>query len=249
MRNKKTVLIIAIVLAIAIAVMFTILAFTVWKTKEKTTQDWLNDFKNSLVIQKNDSEQKMEKSIVITEDGTEVARYYQLVEIKNQNDSTVAHLSVSEEFPTLETREFDYHDEYYFIDGKMHMQRTTSDETSGTSFTSNWETFWEVASENIGSVDYNFSESLFTDLLLGHENGLHTLSASIAEDHKSLFFTDAENLDDMSLITVMMSMNSALQLQEFTIHYMYQDNQDVVLNIVSSEPTEIEIRDFVQSDH
>lgn len=47
MTHKKKILIISISigLAVAIAVTFITLAFTVWKPKVKTTQEWLNDFK------------------------------------------------------------------------------------------------------------------------------------------------------------------------------------------------------------
>ena len=101
MTHKKNLLIISISisLAVALAVTFITLAFTVWKPKVKTTQEWLNDFKACLVLSKDDSEQKTRKSITITEDGNTVALYEHLVEIKNQNDEKVAHLSVTEKTP------------------------------------------------------------------------------------------------------------------------------------------------------
>ncbi len=103
MTHKKKILIISISvgLAVAIAVMFITLAFTVWKPKVKTTQEWLNDFKDCLVLSKEDSEQKTHKSITITEGENTVALYEHLVEIKNQNDEKIAHLSVTEKFSTL----------------------------------------------------------------------------------------------------------------------------------------------------
>lgn len=101
MTHKKKLLIISISisLAVALAVTFITLAFTVWKPKVKTTQEWLNDFKACLVLSKDDSEQKTRKSITITEDGNTVAQYEHLVEIKNQNDEKVAHLSVTAKTP------------------------------------------------------------------------------------------------------------------------------------------------------
>lgn len=60
MTHKKKLLIISISisLAVVIAITFITLAFTVWKPKVKTTQEWLNDFKTCLVSSKDDSEQK-----------------------------------------------------------------------------------------------------------------------------------------------------------------------------------------------
>lgn len=60
MTHKKKLLIISISisLAVVIAITFITLAFTVWKPKVKTAQEWLNDFKTCLVLSKDDSEQK-----------------------------------------------------------------------------------------------------------------------------------------------------------------------------------------------
>ncbi len=185
MTHKKKLLIISISigLAVAIAVTFITLALTVWKQKPKTTQEWLNDFKACLVFQKNDNEQKTQKSITITEDGKEVAFYNHLVEIKTQNDEKVAHLSVKEEFPTLETTEFDTYDEYYFIGDTMYMQRVAAGETNGTSFGSTWEVFWEVVTENLGSINYDFAESNFSVLVLSHNEHTHSISAMISDSN------------------------------------------------------------------
>lgn len=243
-KKKFIIITISISLAVAIAVTFITLACTIWKPK--TTQEWLNDFKNCLVMNKDTSEQKTEKSIVITEDGKEVARYYQIVEIKNQNNGTVAHLSVTEEFPTLETQEFDTYDEYYFIDGRMYMQRTVMEETNGTSFASSWDVFWEVVSENLGSVNYNFSENVFSDLVISHNNGVHSFTATISDENKIIFFAGAENLGDMSNINISMSMDDSLTYCECKITYTYKNTQFVELKTVKSEPTEIEIKDFVR---
>lgn len=246
MTHKKKIIIISISigLAVAIAVTFIALSCTIWKPK--TAQEWLNDFKNWLVMNKDTSEQKTEKSIVITEEGTEVARYYQLVEIKNQNDGTVAHLSVVEEFPTLETQEFDIYDEYYFIDGRMYMQRNVMEETNGTSFASSWDVFWEVVSENLGSTNYNFSENVFTDLVILHNDGIHSFTATISDENKIIFFVGAENLGDMSNISISMSMDDSFTFCACKITYTYKNTQLVELKTVKSEPTEIEIKDFVR---
>ena len=114
MTQKKKILIISISvsLAVALAVIFITLAFTVWKPKIKTTQEWLNDFKTCLVVEKDNSEQKTQKSITILEDGNEVALYNHLVEIKKQNNEVVAHLFIVEQFTTLEINEFDTSSQY-----------------------------------------------------------------------------------------------------------------------------------------
>lgn len=245
MTRKKKILIISILssLAVVIAVVFITLACTIWKPK--STQEWLNDFKSCLVMQKNESEQKTERLISITEDGTEVAKYYQVVEIKNQNGEKVAHLSTKEEFPTLETTEFDTYDEYYFIGGTMYMQRIAAGETNGTSFGSTWEVFWEVVSENLGSVSYNFTESNFTNLELTHSGKTHKLSALISEQNKQNFFTGAEDLAEMSAISIAMTYEERGYC-EMQIKYKYRDKQFVTITIIKSEPTDIEIKDFVQ---
>ena len=245
MTRKKKILIISISssLAVAIAVVFIALACTIWKPK--STQEWLNDFKACLTMQKDDSEQKTERSISITEDGTEVARYYQIVEVRNQNEENVAHLSVIEKFPTLDTTDFDTYDEYYFIGGTMYMQRIAAGETNGTSFGSTLEIFWEVVSENLGSVNYNFTESNFTNLELTHEKNIHKLSALISEADKQSFFEGAENLLDMREISITMTYEDSGHC-EMQIKYKYHDKQSVTIEIVKSEPIDIEIKDFVQ---
>lgn len=246
-RKKKLLIIsISISLAVALAITFITLAFTVWKQPSKTTQEWLNDFKNCIVVEKDDSEQKTHKSITITEDGNTVALYEHLVEIKNQNDEKIAHLSVKEEFPTLETDEFDTYDEYYFIDGTMYMQRIAAGETNGTSFGSTWEVFWEVVNENLGSANYNFAETNFTDLLLTHNEHTHSLSATISDSNKYEFFAGAEGVADMSGINVAMTFNDETGYYDLKIGYTYKDKQSVEISISKTEPTDIEIKDFVQ---
>ena len=248
MTHKKKLLIItiSISLAVAIAVTFITLAFTVWKPKVKTTQEWLNDFKACLILQQDNSEQKTYKNITITEDGNAVALYEHLIEIKDQNEEKIAHLSVKEEFPTLETDEFDTYDEYYFIDGTMYMQRIAASETNGTSFGSTWAVFWEVVTENLGSTNYDFTESNFTDLILTHNEHTHSMTATISDSNKYKFLAGAEGLADMSGINVTMMFNDETGYYDLKIGYMYQDKQSVEISISRTEPTDIEIKDFVQ---
>ena len=63
MTQKKKILIISISvsLAVALAVIFITLAFTIWKPKIKTTQEWLNDFKTCLVVEKIIMSKKLRK--------------------------------------------------------------------------------------------------------------------------------------------------------------------------------------------
>ena len=248
LKHKKKILIISISisLAVAIAVTFIALALTIWKPKVKTTQEWLNDFKACLVLQNDNSEQKTYKNITITENGNSVALYEHLVEIKIQNDEKVAHLSVREEFPTLETNEFNTYDEYYFIGGTMYMQRIAAGETNGTSFGSTWEVFWEVVNENLGSTIYGFAESNFTYLNLTHNEHTHNITATISDGNKYNFFAGADGIADMSGISINMTFNDETGYYDLTICYTYQSKQSVEIKISKSEPTDIEIKDFVQ---
>jgi len=248
MTHKKKLLIvsISISLAVAIAVTFITLALTIWKRTPKTTQEWLNDFKSYLVLQQDDSEQKIQKNITITEGEDAVALYSHLIEIKTQNDEKVAHLSVKEEFPTLETTEFDTYDEYFFIVDTMYMQRIAAGETNGTSFGSTWEVFWEVVTENLGSKNYDFSENNFADLVLTHNEHMHNMTATISDSNKYKFLAGAEGLADMSGINVTMMFNDETGYYDLKIGYTYQDKQSVEIKISKSEPTDIEIMDFVQ---
>lgn len=248
MTHKKKILIISISvsLAVAIAVTFITLALTVWKQKPKTTQEWLDDFKSCLVTQQNDVEQRMLKNITINEDGNMVALYEHLVEIKNQGDEKIAHLSVTEKFPTLETDEFDTYDEYYFIAGTMYMQRIAAGETNETKFGSTWEVFWEVVNENLGSAKYNFSESTFTDLSLIHDEHTHSMTATISENNKYKFLSGTEGLTDMSGICVAMTFNDETGYYDLKLNYTYKDKQSIEIKVSKSEPTDIEIKDFVK---
>lgn len=245
-KKKLLIILISVSLAVALAVTFITLALTIWKQTPKTTQEWLNDFKACIVIQQDDSEQKTFKNITITEGGNTVALYEHLVEIKTQNDEKVAHLSVKEEFPTLETTEFNTYDEYYFIVDTMYMQRIAAGETNGTSFGSTWEVFWEVVNENLGSTNYDFAESNFTDLTLTHNEHTHNMTATISDGDKYKFFAGAEGLSDMSGISVTMTFNDETGYYDLTIGYTYQDKQSVEIKISKVEPTNIEIKDFVQ---
>ena len=229
-----------------IAITFITLALTIWKQTPKTTQEWLNDFKSYLVLQQDDSEQKIQKNITITEGEDAVALYSHLIEIKTQNDEKVAHLSVKEEFPTLETTEFDTYDEYFFIVDTMYMQRIAAGETNGTSFGSTWEVFWEVVTENLGSKNYDFSENNFADLVLTHNEHMHNMTATISDSNKYKFLAGAEGLADMSGINVTMMFNDETGYYDLKIGYTYQDKQSVEIKISKSEPTDIEIMDFVQ---
>lgn len=247
MHKKKLIIIsLSAGAAVAIAATFIALGLTVWKPKKKSTQEWLYDFKNSLSANVGTDELKTEKSIIITEDGAEVARYFRLLEIKNQNGETVAHLSLTEEYPTLDTNEFNVNDEYYFIGGTMYIQRIAGEEKNGTDFASSWDVFWEVVNENAGSASYDFSQSNFTDLKLTHENGLHSLSASVPIEKKYSFFITSEEVADMSEIYISMTIDTSYSLIEFEMNYIYMDKQSVVIRTVNSEPGEIEIKDFVR---
>lgn len=249
MTRKKNILILSISVgfAVILAVIFTSLGFTIWKPKKKSVQQWLYDFENSLAVSYNGTEErKTEKSIFITENGAEVALYSQLLEIKNQNEETVAHFSVYEKYPTLETNEFDICDEYYFINDTMYMQRTAGNEINGTEFTSTWEVFWQVVNENAGSLSYDFSESNFTDLLIAHENEKHILTASVPQEKKYGFFIDAEDVVDMNSITLSVIIDNNFSLLEFRMNYIFKDMQSVEIKLVKAEPTQIEIKDFVR---
>lgn len=178
MTHKKRIIIISSVsAAVVIGMVFLILGLTIWRPK--TTQEWLNDFKSSLAFNIENHNQKTEKNISITENEIEVASFYQLVEIKEQEQGTVAHILIKENYPTLETDEFNIFDEYYFLNGTMHMYRKSGGEEVVTDFASTWEVFWEIANENAGSAEYNFAENIFENLEILHEDNLHKMSANI----------------------------------------------------------------------
>ena len=264
-KKKIIIAIISCACALIIATVVTLIS-TVWNPKfnkgnnsnsnnnqnnnennnEKSLQEWLNDFSTSLIIENDYAEQKIEKIISITEDDEKVAQYYQLLEVKFQNEENIAHFIVLEEYPTLETQEFDINDEYYFIDDTMYMQRTVMEETFVTSFGATREAFWEVVNENLGGVSYNFAESNFDNIKITHTEKVHNFTASVSEEHKSGFFANTENLSDISNTEISMSIDDTFQLIEFKITYIYKEKQLVEICVSKSEPTEIEIKDFAR---
>lgn len=243
-RTKRNAFIIsAAAVALVLAIVFLSLGLTIWRPK--TTEEWLKDFSAALVMQQDQSNRKAEKSIVIIENETEVARYYQLIEVHTQNGRPVAHLIAEEKFPSLGTTEFDIYDEYYFYDGTMYMSRNNGGEVSGANFSSTWETFWEVAYENMGKNAYSLDQEAFESIDITHDGDIHTLNVIIDEDKKDKFFVETDGVNDMRGISMTIRMDDVLTLVSFQLSYMFQNTQSVTIEIKSDEPTEIIINNIV----
>ena len=75
---------------------------------------------------------------------------------------------------------------------------------------------------------------------------MHNMTATISDSNKYKFLAGAEGLADMSGINVTMMFNDETGYYDLKIGYTYQDKQSVEIKISKSEPTDIEIMDFVQ---
>lgn len=242
-HKKRNIIIISAVSAVLVlASVFLSLGLTIWRPK--TTEEWLNDFSSALVIKQNQSDRKTEKTIVISEGGAEVARYYQLVEVHMQGGRPVAHLIAKENFLNLGTTEFDTYDEYYFYDDTMYMRRENGGEITNTKFSSTWDVFWEVVSENMGKNAYHLEKDVLADLELTHDGGVHTLNANISDEKKETFFGKTENTNDMSAVSLNMQIDDVPTLISFKLSYTFKTTQNVTIEINALDPTEIVIDNF-----
>lgn len=242
-RKKRNIFIIsAISIVIVVGIVFLSLGLTIWRPK--STEEWLKDFSTALIMKQDQSDQKTEKRIVIVEDGIEVARYYQLVEIHTQDGRPVAHLVAEEKFPSLGTTEFNTYDEYYFYDGTMYMSRDNGGEISSTKFSSTWEVFWQVVNENMGKNTYTLNKEVFINYDISHDNDIHLLSAVVADDKKEKFFNDIDGIGEMSGIEINIELNETLEFVTLNLSYLFKGTQNVKIEIKSCEPTEINIKDI-----
>lgn len=242
-RKKRNIFIIsAISIVIVVGIVFLSLGLTIWRPK--STEEWLNDFSTALIMKQDQSDQKTEKRIVIVEDGIEVARYYQLVEIHTQDGRPVAHLVAEEKFPSLGTTEFNTYDEYYFYDGTMYMSRDNGGEISSAKFNSTWEVFWQVVNENIGKNTYDLSKEVFVNYEISHDEGIHSLSAVVADDKKDKFFGGIDGIGEMTGVSIKIEINDTLEFVHSSFSYLFKGTQNVNIEIKSCEPTEINIKDI-----
>ncbi len=131
-KNKKVYLPLIVALSLAIACGAIACGIIFWPKKplQKTTQEWLNDFKRSfsvIELANIDAEQparlNVARAIVIKEEGQAVAEYAQTLQISNSESGAAAYLTVEEKFPLFETKEFDFTDEYYLSGGVMYTRR------------------------------------------------------------------------------------------------------------------------------
>ncbi len=245
-KKKKTIIISSISAAlVAVAILFLVLGLTVWSKKEpqKTTTEWLNDFSASLAFDKDNANQKFERKILITESNVVVADYYALVEVYKQTQGTVGHIQIIEKFPSLNTKEFDTYDEYYFIDNMMYMRRDADGESVNTKFASTWKAFWEIPNDVFG--DYAFEEGNFTAMKIESTKNSASLYAEISEDKKDTFFDDNTNVNRISNVAIKLEIDSALALKKFEMNYLLKGKQNVSNIITRGVAGTIEIKDFV----
>ncbi|MDE7394637.1 MAG: hypothetical protein K2M95_00750 [Clostridiales bacterium] len=245
-KSKKIIIISSISAAIVlVAIVFLVLGLTVWSKKEKpkTTAEWLNDFSASLAFDKDNANQKFEKRILITESEIVVADYYALVEVHAQEQGVVGHIQIIEKYPSLDTEEFDTHDEYYFINDRMYMRRESNGESVQTSFASTWETFWAIPDDMFGK--YAFEEGNFSAIRIERADDHTALHAEIGEETKRAFFKDNTNADKISDATIDMEVDSALALKRFALHYSLKDTQTVSNIITRGVAETIQIKEFV----
>lgn len=241
-HKRKLWIISAGVAAAVIITIFTAMFCTVWRPKSK--QEWLDIFQNSLAFSKDAMPQKTEKSISITEEGTEVANFYQLVEINEQDGKTVGHIVVEEKYPLQETSVFDIYDEYYFIDKTIYVFRKNGEDEVTTSFSSAWDAFWQIVQENTGAVNYAYNKEIFSDLEITHKNE-HSLYAKVLNENLSKFLGDAntENITDLSIGHLL---NENLTLKNFNMLYTIDSKKKVTSQIARTTPEYIEIKDFAK---
>lgn len=243
-QKKKILILSAAAVIAAVAAVLITLAFTIWRPKN--TREWLNDFQNSLIYNRNNMNQRIERQIQVTENEKQVSNFYQLVEIKEQEGGTVAHIIVQETYPGLDTLEFDIYDEYFFYNEVMYMYRKNGEDVVSTKFPSDWNVFWEIANENIGGTKYNFSEGILTDLEMSHAKGEHTLSAAVSEEKKREFFGGTEDRAVFTSVRFHMALNETLRLTKFEMTYAVENKQNVRTTITQKEPETILIKDFAK---
>lgn len=240
--KAKIIIIVSLIVAVVLTAALLTLGFTVWRPK--SAEEWLNDFSGSMTVHQGQDNQKLEKTIIIEEEGSKISSFLQTVEIYNQGGRPVGHIVMEELYFNLDTTEFDTYDEYLFYDGVMHMSRKNDDEITYTEFSSTWEIFWEVFNENWGNNKYSLDKALLEEFKINHSENTHTLTALVADNNRRAFFNDSEDFKDISKVGLEMSIDNNLKLIDFKLQYKYKEKQDVTIQIVSKESTYIEIEDL-----
>lgn len=238
-KNKKLVIIISVVLVVVLATTTVLLVYFLTR---KSTDDWLLDFQNSLIVNKDAPKQRIEKNIEITEQDIKVASFYQMFEVDLTGEKPLAHLIVEEKYYTLGTFEFDTYDEYYLYNEILYVKRINKEEVITGNYPGDIIVFWELVLENIKGTSYVFSALNFSKFEIKHAD-IHKLTAKVLEDKKQVFLNSGEmDLSDINNIEIGMEIYKDLKLNQFKLSY---DNNDLknlkktIIEIKTKEPNAI----------
>ncbi|MDE6398238.1 MAG: hypothetical protein K2L51_02860, partial [Clostridiales bacterium] len=248
-KKKKYILLssIAGAAAVAAAVVLIVLGCTVWSSsgKKRTTAEWLAVFAASMPYDTQNSSQKTEKHVRVFEGETVVAENYQLVEVNAQAEGTVGHIVLRDTYPALDTNEFDTVDEYLFANGTMRMRRENGADKVQSQFTSDWETFWQVATENARL--YVLREDLFAAFSVQSDKNGAYLTATVAESGTLAFFGNAEAAAGVRGVALRVAVDNADRLTELQLHYTREGGQNVRTEVRRGASAGISSEGFAQA--
>ena len=227
-KKKKIILFASIAGAVlAVAAVFIALGCTVWRSsgKKRTEEEWLAVFAASMPYDTQNLSQKTERSVCVYEGETLVAENYLLVEVNEQAEGTVGHIVQRDTYPALETEEFNVADEYLFINGTMRMRRENGNDTVRSEFASDWNAFWQVATENART--YVLQRDLFAAFSVQSDKRGAELTATVAESGVLAFFGNAENAAGVRDVTLRMALDENDRLAELQLNYARENGQSV----------------------
>jgi len=254
-KRKLTKVHIIIIGSVSVALVAGLIIGLVLGLREtpRTTQEWLNEFRNAIdnfnLVNEDGSnlERRFERRIEIFDNDELIVQFHQSVEVAYQDEKLVARLKVTEEYPTLNTNEFNIRDEFYLIDSRMFALRVDGDSQQITHFESSMEIFFELVDNNIGGQGYEFNENNFDTLYITHSDNAHNMTANIAQERLSYFFIGNSNAVQFSDVSLEIFITDDLNLKSFTLRYTDSNGRNVIIQIRTLEPREMILGDWVQN--
>lgn len=244
-RKKIIILVIVVTLIVATVSTFTALGLTIWKAR--STEEWFELFSASLVFDKANKNQSVEKRIFIEQNGVIIAEYYQLVELKEQSEGIIGHIASQEIYPQESSKEFDIFDEYYFVNETIFMQRKIKDETIESRYASDINTFWAIATDNMKDMKYTLNKEVFEKFQISNKKNEPKLFATVHSNKQLDFLQDEALSKRVSNLNIEIVLTKELTLKSGNITYLLDGDKKVVTTMIKNVTEDIAIKDFVNN--
>lgn len=242
-RKKIIILVVVVTFIVATVSTFTALGLTIWKGR--STEEWLELFSASLVFDKSNKNQSVEKRVFIEQNGVIIAEYNQLVELKEQLEGIIGHIASQEIYPQESSKEFDIFDEYYFVNETIFMQRKIKDEIIESRYSADLNTFWAIATDNMKDMKYALNKEVFEKFQISNKKNEPKLSATVYSNKQLDFLQDEALSKRVSNLNIEIIMTKELTLKSGNITYLLDGDKKVVTTMIKNVAEDIVIKDFV----